>query len=299
MAVWATPSQIFGLVGRLAWADVASSGCGRVVCSRQASVLCTKHPMRRTDIATWAAPVLLLAASLAAGCKPKNTDPPKVDPAEAALRSAAAFVHCVEGGNTACVRPGLNHGAWDAFFLLGWLADGSPPSILEALSRELVAHSDPKVVQGKFVRDVDALASPLRGAECDPQGGQPISPLIDQLQQAARERLGRLGMLSKDMEGVIQGLGDEARDGLADGYLVRMSCKREPYQLYLAAASEGNRYSVVGATVALPRFLGGDGASSVDPGKALRARTLGLTGRVAPVAPGTVDLWVPVPMEVF
>ncbi len=242
--------------------------------------------------------VAALAAGLLA-CKPKkDAEPPRPDPADAAQRAAQAFVHCVEGGNTACVRTGLPHGAFDAFFLLGWLATGTPVAILEGFSRELVTHSDARAVQGKFVREVERLAGALRGAECAPVGAQPMGPMAGQLAKAADGRLRAIGMGSDDMLRVVEGLSAEAREGLAEAFLVRFACKREPYQLYLAMVPEGVRYSAVGLMAFLPRFLGGDEAD-FDVAEAARSKTLGVTGSSAPVPDGTVDRYLPIPIEEF
>ncbi|RMG93665.1 MAG: hypothetical protein D6705_17930 [Deltaproteobacteria bacterium] len=248
---------------------------------------------RLVRLTVWAA-VLGLAA-----CKPKEAPaPPRPDPADAAQRAAAAFVHCVEGGNAACIRTGLPHGAFDAFVLLGWLATGSPVAILDALSRELVAHSDPRTVQGRFVREVERLSGPLRGAECSPVGAQELAPMVTQLAQATKARLEAIGMASADMMRVVEGLAAEAAEGLEGAFLVRMSCKREPYQLYLAMVPEGPRYSAIGLMPYLPRFLGGDEAQ-IDAAQALRSKSLGISGAAAPVPDGTVDRYLPIPMEEF
>ncbi len=250
-----------------------------------------RRPARTT---VWALAVAGLCA-----CKPKELpEPPRPDPADAAQRAAAAFVHCVEGGNTACVRTGLPHGAFDAFNLLGWLATGSPVAILEALSRELVAHSDPRTVQGRFVREVERLAGPLRGAECSPVGAQPLEPLVAKLSEVTRARLAAIGMTSADMMRVVDGLTEEATEGLADAYLVRLSCKREPFQLYLAMVPEGPRYSAVGLLPYLPRFLGGE-EHPIDAEAGIRSRSLGVSGAAAPVPDGAVDRYLPIPMEEF
>lgn len=258
----------------------------------------TVQPYRKIPRVPLAGPVLAAALAVSS-CKNKDDTTKPVDPGDAARRSAQSFVHCVEGGSAGCVRSGLDHSGWDAFFLLGWLAAGSPVAILEALPRELQAHSSPKVIQGRFVQGVERLSMDLRGAECDPAGAQELGPLIDQVSSAATSRLKQLGMWSPDMSEVVTGLTAEAKEGVGDGYLVRMSCKRDPYQVYLGTARDDIRHDVVGIMASLPTFLGGE---PVDPSRVqdrLASRSLGLATSAGTIAPGTVHPWVPVRLEDF
>ena len=238
-----------------------------------------------------------LAAGLA--CKPEATTAAPVPPGEPARRSAIAFVHCVETASGGCVDTGLPHGGWDAFFLLGWLADGSPPALLAAFPRELQNHADPREVQARFIRAVEAYGPLLRGAECDPTGVQPLAPLVDQIRDIAARRLEWFGLWNVQMQEVVTALAGEARDTLSDGYLVQMTCRGDPYQLYVATSAEGERQAVVGLSIALPAFLGGEATNRDAVRGRLKSRSLGLVGGTAAIAEGTVDPWLPLSFEEF
>lgn len=236
---------------------------------------------------------------IVAACKPPEESIAPVDASAPATRAAASFVHCVEGGGSSCVRPGLNHGSWDAFYLLGWLGSGSPLSILQALPTELRNHEDPALVQQRFVREVERYDLAIRGAECDPATHQEVGPLIAKLAQAAQQRLEAFGLWNQELDEVVQGLAEEARTGFVHGYLVTLKCVGDPYRLYLATSDDGGRQQVVGLTTNLPKFLGGDAPDREIVGGRLNSRTLGLSGGVAGLREGTVDAWIPVPMEEF
>jgi hypothetical protein len=242
---------------------------------------------------------LLVATALAAGlaCKGDEETVAPIPETEPAIRSAASFVHCVESGSSGCIKSGENFGGWDAFFLLGWLSDGSPTSILQALRSELQNHADPAYVQGRLVQLVERYQPMLRGAECDPEGAQDLVPLVSTVAGVAQKRLAAFGLWGGDMADVVSGLAQEAEQGLSNGYLVRMRCQSEPYQVYVATAERGNRQVVVGMTIMLPEFLSGEGSNRDARGRE-RSRAVGPKPS-APVVEGNVDPWLPIPVEEF
>ncbi len=251
-------------------------------------------------VAAWAVAAWGVAAwVVAAGCKVEAPPSKPLAEGEPAKRAAMSFVHCVEGGNTSCIRSGLSHGGWDAFFLLGWLGSGSPTSILEVLPRQLVRHASPKEVQLRFVHNVERYATLLRGAECNPATVQPLGPLVDQTSQVASQRLQSLGLTGTDMRQVVEGLTAEAKEGLKGGFLVQMTCQGDPYRLYLGTNTEGQRHQVVGMMSVLPRFLGGNAEDRANVPARLKSRSLGLAGTVVPIETGTVHPWLPIRLEEF
>ncbi len=216
-----------------------------------------------------------------------------------AQRAANSFLHCVEMETSHCVQGDETVGGWDAFYILGWLGAGSPLSILEALPNELARHSDPRLVQRRFVAEVERYAAPIRGAECDAGDLQPIDPLIDQVADVAQQRMTKLGMWQGDMSGVMQGLVDEAHESLEGGFLVRADCKYDPYRLWVATRESGGRHDVVGLTTLLPHFIGGVPPSRDDVAERLKSRSLGLATSQGAVVSGDVDPWLPFPIEEF
>lgn len=252
---------------------------------------------------SWLGTVGIRAALLGlmiVACKAEEEPVPPMHPAEPARRAAASFVHCVETGSSTCVRGSNKIGPWDAFKLLGWLGSGSPNAILAALPRELQNHGDADSVERRFVDDVERYHGVVRGAECDLAGEQSLPPLVDKVSAVAQERLENFGLWNADVERVVLGLADEARQGMQDAWLLRMKCRGDPYTLYLAAAPDQGRQVVVGMSTTLPAFLGGgDGDQSVVAAR-LRGKALGLSNVAAAVREGTVDsLWVPLPVEDF
>jgi len=203
----------------------------------------------------------------------------------------------VESGSSGCIRSGENYGGWDAFFLLGWLSDGSPTSILQSLRSELQSHADPAHVQGRLVQIVELYQAELRGAECDPEGAQELVPLVRTVAGVAQKRLTAFGLWGGDMADVVSGLTQEAEQGLNNGYIVRMRCQSDPYQVYVATAERGDRQVVVGMAIMLPEFLSGEGVNRDTRG---RDRSTSVGPRPsAPVVEGNVDPWLPIPVEEF
>ena len=241
--------------------------------------------------------VVTLASALAlSACK---KDPPKVQlpNAPAPERSAQSFVHCVESSTSLCVESTEQLAGWDAFYLLVWLASGSPAAILEALPSELTDHADPRRVQRRFVDEVERYASTIRGAACTSVSSQPIDPLVDQVAAVATERLRKLGLWQGGMQAVSEGLALEAHEGLGGGFLVRLDCERDPFRLYVATHERDGRYAVVGMTTLLPEIVGGEPPSREVVGERLRSRALGLSEASAPIVEGIVDPWLAFPVE--
>jgi hypothetical protein len=232
----------------------------------------------------------------AAACK---KDPPKVElpSAPAQERSAQSFVHCVESSTSLCVEAADQLAGWDAFYLLVWLAGGSPTAILEALPSELSDHADPRRVQRRFVDEVERYAATIRGAACTSVGSQPIDPLIDRVAAVADERLRTLGIWQGGMQAVAEGLVEEAHEGLGGGFLVRLDCERDPFRLYVATRERDGRFAVVGMTTLLPELVGGDPPSREAVAERLRSRALGLSDASAPIVEGVVDPWLAFPVE--
>ncbi len=254
--------------------------------------------------------VLGLAAT---GCKNK-TKPPQAREANApARRAAVSFVHCVELEGAGCVGFDEDQAAWDAFSILGWLASGSPTSILSALQQELYHHSDPRLIQSRFVTQVERHAQALRGAECktvlatDDASQERVvlsfSQLIPQLREAVERRLTTMGIWREDMRRVVDGLTEEASRGLSDGFLVVMRCEAAPHSLYIATATmtDSDGFVAVGMLTSLPEFLGGSSAARDTRTNTLAPISLGPDGSAGfgAASDGNVHPWVSVPVEEF
>jgi hypothetical protein len=244
----------------------------------------------------WLAHAALGLLAATGACK---KDPPVVTlpQASAPERSAQSFVHCVEASTSLCVEAADQLWGWDAFYLLTWLAGGSPVAILEALPAELADHADPRRVQRRFVDEVERYAATMRGAECTATRAQPIDPLIDQAAAAANERLRKLGLWQGGMQAITEGLVEEAHEGLGGGSLVRFDCERDPFRLYVATRERDGRYAVVGMTTLLPPLVGGDPPGREVVAARLESRALGLDSASAPVVEGVVDPWLAFPVE--
>jgi hypothetical protein len=249
----------------------------------------SKQPLR-------AAVTALALLSLPACEKEAETRTPAEG--EPARRAAQSFVHCVEQGGANCVQSNPKLGAWDAFSMLGWLATGSPISILDALPRELQHHRDSKSVQRRFVEQVDRHRESLRGAECRTEQVNKLDMMLPKLQQAAQARLSTMGLWNADFQTVVGGLATEANKGLGGGYLISMRCQGDPWTVYVATTTEEQRQVVVGMLTALPEFLGG-AAPSRDSSGRLKGKTLGEDGSMGVVLEGAVDAWITIPIEEF
>ena len=240
----------------------------------------------------------MLAVVGASGCRPSETvvtlgnEPPE-------RRAAASFVHCVEAGTSLCVESGDESGGWDAFYLLDWLASGSPASIVQVLPRELARHADPLEVQARFVEEVERYASSVRGAECQGVDMRPMKAVIDDAAGLASHRMEDLGLWQGDMQRVVAGLAQEAHDDLDSGALVRLDCHYDPFRLYVAVRESRGRYQVVGMLTLLPPALGGAPLDGAQVDERLHSVPLGLSEAAAPVREGTVSPWLPFPVEVF
>jgi len=219
---------------------------------------------------------------------------PRTSPA---ARTADSFVHCIETGTTVCVAAGQLGGGWDALHILLWLADGSPVAILEALPRELAAHTDPLRVQAKLVAEVDRYGAALRGAECQSVATRPLPGLVDQAADLATKRLQRLGLWRKELETVVRGLQQEAHDDLDEGHLVRIDCSYDPYRVYLVTRPHEGRIHVVGMTTVLAPAFGGDVLDRRSVQARLSGPSLGLGGTQANIQEDTIDTWLRFPLE--
>jgi hypothetical protein len=243
----------------------------------------------------------LLTLALAVGCKQTTGEVRTIGPAEPAQRAATSFVHCVEAEGGGCISPDPKQASWDAFALLHWLGAGSPTSILQALRRELEHHRDPIAVQDRFVVVTSRYREPLRGAECTPESATPMTELLPKLTSRVETRMQSLGLWQADLEGVVSVLTEEAQDGLADGWLVHMTCFSDPYELWIATAKHDDRQVVVGMLTSLPSWLGGStGLNEERVEERIRGGMLGSSTTLGVIREGTVDTrWVPIPIEEF
>lgn len=234
----------------------------------------------------------------AAACK---KDPPvvRLPDAPPPERAAQSFVHCVEARASQCVEAADQLSGWDSFYLLAWMAGGSPLSILEALPAELADHADPRRVQRRFVDEVERYSSTMRGAVCAATESQPIDPLIDEVGAQAGERLQRLGLWQANMQDVIAVLVEESHEGLGGGTLVRLDCERDPFRLYVATRERDGQFAVIGMTTLLPGSLAGDPPGREVVSERLHSRALGLSTSSAPIREGMVDPWMSFPVEEF
>lgn len=245
--------------------------------------------------------IMLLAAFVGtvAGCKAK-VEIKTLSDESPSRRTAASFVHCIEAGTGACVTQENVSGGWDALYLLQWMADGSPVSVMYALPQELEAHEDARLVEQRLVSEVERYANAVRGAECDPADALQMTPLIDKAAQLAAERLGRLGMLEGNLRVIIDGLAQEAHEGLDGGELVRLDCRYDPYRLYIATRRfDDGVHRVLGMSSMFPASLGGDvpGREVVD--ERLHSRSLGLDTGTPPIVEGGMNAWLPFEVELF
>ncbi|PRP91814.1 hypothetical protein ENSA5_52510 [Enhygromyxa salina] len=244
---------------------------------------------------------LLVATSMAAsGCTPNTGPAATVGPAEPARRAAQSFVHCVESEGGGCVARDPKQGSWDAFALLQWLGAGSPTSILQALRRELEHHRNPFAVQDRFVVVASRYREPLRGAECTPESATPIAELLPKAVSQVETRMQSLGLWRNDLEEVVGGLAEEAETGLADGWLVHMTCYGDPYEIWVATAKRDERQVVVGMLTSMPGWLGSGPLDDERVEGRIHSRTLGDSTTLGVVREGSVDTrWIPIPIEEF
>ncbi len=252
----------------------------------------------RTRQSLGAVTTMVAALLLTPACKKEE---PTRAPAEGepARRAAKSFVHCVEAGGSGCVDAEISQGPWDAFSMLGWLASGSPLSILMALPRELEHHKDPRKVQRRFVEQVGRQRETLRGAECRPERVDSLDAMVPKLSEAAQQRLTAMGLWSGELDRVVSGLAGEASRGLSGGYLVSMRCQGEPFELYVATTTEREKQVVVGLLMVLPEFLGGAAPNRNATSGRLRSISLTEDSKMNVVQEGAVDAWVSIPVEEF
>lgn len=256
-----------------------------------------RSPILSRLVAFCAATAAIGAMGLSSGCKVEVTTKP-VGPGVPARRAAQSFVHCVELEGAACVGNEQKQLAWDAFSILGWLASGSPTSILQALPAELGHHQNPRSIQARFVAKVDRNDMLLRGAECRADKATAFAELIPKLRSASESRLDAMGLWRGDLEAVVDQLAKEAGEGLSDGFLITMRCATDPDRVYVATTTEEERFIVVGMLMELPEFLGGTAPSRDSSTDTLPTIVLD-TGSVSSVREGIVDPWIPIPVEEF
>jgi hypothetical protein len=236
----------------------------------------------------------------APACAPRRVPPAPPDPTVPAQRAAQSWVHCLEQNGGACVSNYQQFASWDAYALLGWLASGSPTSILAGLRQELQHHRDERSVQRRMIAISDAAAAELRGAECRSVDVMEFTDVIPKLEEAAKARMRYFGLLNGQMETIIQGLVAEATDGLNTGYFVTMECVNEPYATYVAAAEHENHYIVAGMMLELPDYLGGSRPiRSRDTGELLPMRTGVSKATETSAVEGTVHPWINIVVEEF
>jgi len=255
---------------------------------------------RRAPVRSLLATVALTAVVGVVGCKQDSGPARTYTPETPARRAAQSFLHCVEQTGPTCVGNEQSQSAWDAFSILGWLADGAPTAILQALPSELAHHSNPRSVQQRFVNEVSRQDNKVRGAECEVKAVSEFSAMVPKLRDAAQRRLEGLGMWRGELGQVVDGLANEASTGLQGGYLVTMQCQAEPWQVYVATAIESERQVVVGMMTTLPEFLGGDSAARDVTSGRLRTIELGTRpSAMAPLDESRMDPWLPFPVEEF
>jgi hypothetical protein len=240
--------------------------------------------------------VFCVSVACKRGAEP--TDPVSSQPP--AVRIATSFVHCVEAGKAQCVHAQQSSTSWNALFLLSWLGSGSPVAILEKLPAELASRGDHRLIEARFVDEVERYATTLRGAECGAEHVEPFEPLVAEAARVATDRLESLGMMRGGMPSVIHRLSEEALTGLRDGHLVHMRCTHDPHHVYLAVRGpDQGRPAVVGMTTLWPAHLGGARLAAEQVGERLRSQGLGLSTVVVPVDDDAVDRWLPFRVEEF
>jgi len=248
---------------------------------------------------TWLLGALFGLAAVS-GCQGRGGTAEPVPPTVPAQRAAQSFVHCVEIDGGGCVTNHPEFAAWDAFSLLGWLASGSPTSILEALPRELNHHASQRSIQQRFVRQVDDQSMVLRGAECSPENAAAFGELLPKLREAVQQRMTAMGIWGPDLEVVVDGLVEEARRGLADGYLIGMRCQSDPWRVYMATSKGESRFIVVGMLMELPEFLGGDSPARDASSGRLRSIHIGRDSQTMSAAvENAIHPWVQIPVQEF
>jgi hypothetical protein len=240
----------------------------------------------------------LAGAALSAGCRP-NVQVAVLPDGPPAERAAVSFVHCVESSTSSCIQTGTFSVGWDAFAMLAWLVDGSPVAIVESLPAELAVHQDDRLVQQRFVSEVERYAVSIRGAQCQAVETHELRPLIDRAGQLAAARIEELGLWQRNVDRVIGMLVDEAHRELDTGSLVRMDCDFDPFHLFVAMRESDGQYAAVGLTTILPPTLGGATPGRKMVETRLRSRALGLDTAQAPIVTGDVNPWLPFPVEVF
>ena len=236
----------------------------------------------------------------ATACVSNQQAPAPHDPTVPAQRAAQAWVHCLEQNGGACVSNYEQFASWDAYALLGWLATGSPTSILSGLRQELQHHRDELSIQRRMIATSEAASAELRGAECRSVDVMKFVDVIPKLEAASRARMEYFGLLNGQMNTIIDGLVLEAKVGLDTGYFVTMECANEPYSTYVAAAQHDEHYIVAGMMLELPDYLGGSRPiRDRDTGELLPMRTGESRATETSSLEGTVHPWINIVAEEF
>ena len=255
--------------------------------------------VRKFTLAVAAVAVATSMGTLSGCSNNKEVERPP-DPTLPAKRAAQAWVHCLEQNGGACVSNLSQFASWDAYALLGWLATGTPTSILSGLRRELQHHRDPRSVQRRMVNIADMNATELRGAECRGVDALPFDEVISKLEGSASARMDYFGINNDQMEKILGGLANEARQGLSGGYFITMECVSAPYSVYVATAPEGDHFVVAGMMLELPRYLGGEMAARDPQTGALFPMRSGRSKQTATSSEeGSVHPWINIAVEEF
>lgn len=249
---------------------------------------------RRRVTLWWAAPLLLALG----GCKPEVTVTrlPNEPPGN---RTANSFIHCVERNTASCIKPDQAAVGWNSFFLLQWLAHGSPTSFINTLPRELANRRDARLVERRMVAEVERYAIALRGAGCDAVEQEPLVNLIEVANKDARDRFAALGMWTPRMAQTVSVLAREAHQELDGGFLIRMECGFSPYQLFAATQMRNGEYTVVGLTTLMPERLMGKRLSVEQVDERLHSRSLGLDTATGTSTGDLINRWLPISVEEF
>lgn len=212
-------------------------------------------------------------------------------------RAANSFLHCVESTNSHCVDPSPTITAWDAVSFLAWLAYGSPASISTSMPLQVQIHHEPRVLERRFVNEIERYAAALRGAGCEAEDEQSLAPLIERAASRAVTRSGELSLWPRELPTVVDQLREEAQAELSSGVLVTMRCKFEPFVVYAATHVADGQYTVVGMSTFWPEELGGVRLTSEQVAARLKGRSLGLYGASVAVVENTMSPWLAFPVE--
>lgn len=212
-------------------------------------------------------------------------------------RAASSFLHCVESTTSHCVSAGQTTTAWDAVALLAWLAYGSPSAIATLLPQQVQVHQDPRLLERRFVDEIERYAVALRGAGCEAEDEQSLAPIIERAGAQAVTRSAALSLWPREVPPVVDQLREEAQLELSAGVLVTLRCRFEPFVVYAATHVADGQYTVVGMSTFWPEELGGVRLTSEQVEARLRGRSLGLYGASVAAMEDTINPWLAFPVE--